>query len=263
MLRLDLAQLFLGAQVDRTKPVAVATQLFEIFLDLGQRRQFRAGLDFGKACDRLRLGLQHVVDFALDIDQTALGAVHAFFGAGAGLAGARKRLKRDLGGAVGLGHDVLGGSQRVRSDAAGGLGRLDFVDQRAALFRKDRRRIFKFGALDLDLVDTGFDRFHLRGGAGLAALPIVAFGGDRLKPSVGEFGFTRQRLRLGAHLGCYAAAAIDAGFDFRQPCFGGRAWRQFGKCRVRALMGAVRLVCGRRQGGCGLRSARTCGRRDG
>ena len=48
VLGLDLAQLFLGAQIDRAQPLAVAAQLFEVFLDLGERRQFRARLDLGQ-----------------------------------------------------------------------------------------------------------------------------------------------------------------------------------------------------------------------
>jgi hypothetical protein len=67
VLGFDLAQLFLGAQIDGAEPLAVAAQLFEIFLDLGKRRQFRAGLDLGETRNRLWLDLQHVVDFALDV----------------------------------------------------------------------------------------------------------------------------------------------------------------------------------------------------
>ena len=40
VLGLDLAQLFLGVQIDRAEPLAVAAQLFEIFLDLVERRHF-------------------------------------------------------------------------------------------------------------------------------------------------------------------------------------------------------------------------------
>ena len=45
MLGLDLAQLFLGAQVDRAQPFAIAAQLFQTFFNLGKRRQFAGGLD--------------------------------------------------------------------------------------------------------------------------------------------------------------------------------------------------------------------------
>src|SRR3979409_1259164 len=41
VLGFDLAQLFLGAQIYRAKPLAVAAQLFEAFFDLVKRRQLR------------------------------------------------------------------------------------------------------------------------------------------------------------------------------------------------------------------------------
>ena len=126
VLGFDLAQFFLGAQIDRAEPLAVAAQLFEIFLDLVERRQFDARLDLGETGHGLRLDFQHVVDFALDVGEAAPGAVHALLGAGAGLARARQRFQRNLGGAVGFRHHVLGGGQRVGGDAAGVLGRLRF-----------------------------------------------------------------------------------------------------------------------------------------
>src|SRR5438309_168387 len=83
VLGFDLAQLFLGAQIDRTEPLAIPPQLFEILLDLGKRRQLLARLDLGEPGHGLRFDFEHVVDFALDIGKAALGAVHALFGAGA------------------------------------------------------------------------------------------------------------------------------------------------------------------------------------
>ena len=76
----------------------------------------------------MRLDFQHVVDFALDIAEAAPRAVHALFGAGAGLAGARERLERGLGGAVGLRHRGLGRGQRVGGKAPTALGLFDFAD---------------------------------------------------------------------------------------------------------------------------------------
>ena len=141
VLGLDFAQLFLGAQIDGAEPLAVAAQLFEVFLDLGERRQFRARLDLGESRHGMRLDFEHVVDFALDVGETALGAVHAFLGAGAGLAGAGERFQRSLCLAVGLRHHALGRSQRIGGDAAGAFGGFDLVDQRAALLGKQRRRV--------------------------------------------------------------------------------------------------------------------------
>ena len=165
VLGFDLAQFFLGAQIDRAEPLAVAAQLFEVFLDLGERRQLGARLDLGETRHGVRLDLQHVVDFALDIGEAAPGAFHALFGAGAGLARARQRLQRNLRGAVGFRHQVLGGGQRVGGDAAGGFGGFDFADDRAALFREQRGRIVEFGALGGDFGDARFDGGDLRGRA--------------------------------------------------------------------------------------------------
>ena len=241
MLGFDLAQFFLGAQIDRAQPLAVAPQLFEIFLDLGKRRQFRARFDLGQTRHGLRLDFQHVVDFALDVDQPALGAVHAFFGAGAGLARARQRFERNLGGAVGLRHRGLGGGQRIGGDAAGVLGRSDFADQRVAFFRENRRRILEFGALGLDLGDAGFDGSDLRGRARLAVLPLVALGGDRLQAAVGQFGLARQRLGFGPHLRRDAAMTVDLGANLDKPGFGVETGRQLVERRMRALECALGL----------------------
>ena len=95
MLRAARFEAKLGFDLDpaTAEPLAVAAQLFEVFLDLGERRQLGAGLDLGQTRDPLRLDFQHVVDFALDIDQAALRAIHAFFGAGAGFARARQRFE--------------------------------------------------------------------------------------------------------------------------------------------------------------------------
>src|SRR5207247_915668 len=169
-------QLFLGAQVDRAEPLAVAAQLFEIFFDLIKRRQFRARLDPGEFGHTLRRDFQHVVDFALDVGEAALGAIHAFFGAGTSFAGARQRFQRNLRGTVGFRHHVFGRCKRVGGDAAGVFGRFDFADQRAALFSKYCRRIVEFGAFGFDLGDAGFDGGDLRGRALLAVLRFATVG---------------------------------------------------------------------------------------
>ena len=51
------------------------------------------------------------------------------------------------------------------------------------------------------------------GRALLAALPLGAFGEDRLDAAVGKLGLARQRLRLGADLGGHAAMAFDVAAD--------------------------------------------------
>ncbi len=194
-----------------------------------------------RRCHALRLDFQHVVDFTLDIDQAALRAIHAFFGAGAGFARARQRFEGGLGGAVGFGHHVLGRCQRVGGDAAGVFGGFDFADQRAALFREQCRCIVEFGALGLDFGDAGFDGGDLRGRTLPAVLPFAAFGQNRLQPTVRQFGLARQRLRFGPHLGGKTAMALDVGANGGEPGFGLKARRQFGQRRGGALMRGLGL----------------------
>ena len=160
---LDLAQLFLGAQIDRAEPFAVAAQLFQIGLDLGQRRQRRLRRDLGEAGDRVRLDLQHVADFALDVVEPAPRAFHPLLGAGAGFARAGQRFQRDLRRAIGLGHRGFGGGQRVGGGAALGFGEFDLADQRAALFGEQHRRFVELFALGRHLGDARLDGGDLRG----------------------------------------------------------------------------------------------------
>ena len=86
VLGLDLAQFFLGAQVDGAEPLAVAAQLFEVFLDLGERRQLGARLDLGERRHGVRLDLEHVVDFVRDVGEPALGAFERSSARAAGFA---------------------------------------------------------------------------------------------------------------------------------------------------------------------------------
>ena len=215
------------------------------------------------AGDRVRLDFEHVVDFALDIGKPALGALHALLGAGAGLAGAGERFERSLGVAVGLRHHALGGGQRVGGDAAGAFGGFDFVDQRAALFGKHRRRIFELGALGRDFGDAGLDGGDLRGRALLAVLPFGALGQDRLHAAVGQFGLARQRLGFGPHLRGEAAMAVDVGANGGEPASRCRGSAAIRPARRRRSHARLRPRCDRRRGGYGLRSAPICARRGG
>ena len=133
----------------------------------------------------MRFDFEHVVDFPLDVGKPALGAFHAFLGAGAGLAGRGERFERCLGFAVGLRHHALGGGQRVGGDAAGAFGGFDFVDQRTTLFGKQGRCIFKLGALGRHFGDARLDGGDLGGRALPAVLPFGALGRDRLHAFVG------------------------------------------------------------------------------
>ena len=86
VLGLDLAQFFLGAQVDGTEPVAVAAELFEIGFDGRDFRQLGFGRHFGHRGHAVRLDLEHVANFALDVFEAAAGCLHALLGAGGGFA---------------------------------------------------------------------------------------------------------------------------------------------------------------------------------
>src|SRR5919201_1878492 len=74
MLGLDLAQLFLGAQIDRAKPFALAPQPFELDFDLAHLGKRLVRRHAGEARDLGGLDLEHVMDLAGDITEAALAA---------------------------------------------------------------------------------------------------------------------------------------------------------------------------------------------
>ena len=222
-----------------------------------------AGLDLGEAGDGLRLDFEHVADFALDVLEPAPRAFHALLGAGGGFAGAGQRFERQLGDAIGFGHRGFGGGERVGGDAAVVFGVFDLGDQRAALLREHGRRVFEIAALDRDFGDARLDGVDVRGRALLAVLPLGALGEDRLHAAVGELGFARQRLRLGADLGGHAAMAFDVAADGGETGFGVLARRQLGERRRRRIRRRPRPRRGRRRGGCALPTASPCARRGG
>ena len=153
MLRLDLAQLFLGAQVDGAEPLAVAPQLFEPLLDRRDVGQLRAGRDLGKRRNVLRLGFEHLADFMRDVGGAAVRGLEPFLGAR--LFGARfaRRLERGARGLVGFGERGLGRGAPVGGCALRGFGRLDLGDERAALLGDRGRRAFERAALGLRFVE--------------------------------------------------------------------------------------------------------------
>ena len=95
--------------------------------------------------------------------------------------------------------------------AAGAFGGFDLVDQRAAFFGEQLRRVFKFGALGRHFGDARFDGGDLRGRALHAVLPVGALDHDRLHALVGQFRLARQRLGFAAHLRRELAMAVDVG----------------------------------------------------
>ena len=128
VLRLDLAQLFLGAQIDRAEPLAVAPQFFQI-RPRPRSTSGRAspGLMPARPASSRRLDFQHFLDLVSDVAEPALGAGEPLLGARRVLARRAHRLERRAGGAIGLGERVLGDGQTVGRGAARGFGRLDLA----------------------------------------------------------------------------------------------------------------------------------------
>ena len=153
MLGFDLAQLFLGAQIDSAEPFAFAPKPLEVGFDLGRRRAAPCGLDAGEVRRLGRLDLQHFLDLVADIGQPALGAFEAFLGARRLLARRGHGVERGAGVAVGVGQRVLGFGETIGGGAARGFRRLDLADQRAALLGESARGIFK-AARSARLVDA-------------------------------------------------------------------------------------------------------------
>ena len=194
MLGLDLAQLFLGAQVDRAEPLAVAAQAFELFLDRDEIGQRLAFLDLGERGDRRRLDFQHVVDFAPDIGKPALGAFEALLGAGEFLArGARPlpsaawrrgrfrpaRFRRFAG---------------CRRSRAARLPPWRFRRSGLALVGENLRRVFQF-ARSAGLLDALLEGGDLIAGA-VAAARSSRRGRRRSSQSlIGQFRLAHDRLR--------------------------------------------------------------------
>ena len=181
------------------------------------------------------------MDFALDIGKAALGAFHALFGAGRGLARTGEGFERYFRGAIGLGHQGFGGSQRVGCGLAVLLGKADLVDQRVALLGKQRGRVVEGRTFGGHLGDARLHGLDLRGSALLAVLPIVALGQNRLDAAIGKLRLAGQRLCLGADLRGKPAMAVDLGADRSKLALGVEACRQFEKRCGGVLMRALGL----------------------
>ena len=241
VLGFDLVQLFFRAQIDRAQPLAVATQLFEIFLDSLSGGNSDSGLISARPAARMRLEFQHVVNFTLESVRRRLApsmrssaravASRALDNASSEILAARSV------SAIAISAAASASAATRRAFSADSISLI-----RARRFRQKCRRILEFGALGLDLGDAGFDGRDLRGRALLAALPLAALGGDRLQAAVRQFGLARQRLGFGPHLCGEAAKAVDIGANRGEPGFGVEARRQFGERRVRALMRALGLA---------------------
>ena len=86
-------------------------------------------LMLGQFRHRRRLDLQHVVDFAADVGEPALGALEALLGAGEFLARGAGGFQGGAGVAVGLGQRVLGLLQTIGAGAPRGFRVSNLADQ--------------------------------------------------------------------------------------------------------------------------------------
>ena len=256
MLRLDLAQLFLGAQVDGAEPLAVAPQLFEPLLGRRDVGQFRPRRDLGKRRDVLRLGFEHLADFMRDVGGAAVRGLQPLLGAR--LLGARftRRLERSTRGLVGFGERGLRRSAPVGGRALRRFGGLDLGNQRAALLGDRGRRAFERAALRPCVRRSLAERRGLAGRAHLAAIPFGALGRDRGEAPGAQLGFARERLGFAARFRQRRALRRDLAARLRELMFqiGGRAEL------LDRLDGVVlcrnRLVAARRETNLGFRQRR-------
>ena len=209
VLGLDLFEFFFGAQIDRAEPFALAAQTLERRFDLGEFRQRLAFLELGEFGDARRLDLEHVVDFAADVGEAALGGFVTFFGAGEILAGRRSGLERGAGVAVGFAKLVLGFLQAIGAGAAVGVGGFDFGQQRRTLLGELRRGVFQFGAVAGGFADALFESRNLVLRAGLALQPAGLFVAERVEAAVGHLGLAHDGLLLGADFSGLGALAGD------------------------------------------------------
>ena len=195
----------------------------------------------------MRLDFEHVVDFALDVGEPALGAFHALLGAGGWPRAALESASSEIFAARSVSAITVSAAASASAATRRALlGGFDLVDQRAALLGEQRRRVVELGALGGDFGDAGLDGRDLRGRALLAVLPFVALGEDRLHAAVGEFGLARQRLRFGAHLRGEPAMAVDVGANGGELRLGVEARRQLGQRGGRRSHARPRPRCGRR-----------------
>ena len=252
VLRLDLLQLFLGAQVDGAEPLAVAPQLVEPLLDRRDLGQRVARRDLGERRDVCRLGLEHLADFVRDVGGAAVRGLEPLLGAR--LLGARfaHRLERGARRLVGLGERGLGRGAAVGGFAPRGFGRLDLGDQRAALLGERRRRAFERGALGLRFGRALAERRGLAGGAALRpshSARSAAIAARRLRA---QLGLARERLRFAARFRQHRALGRDLAARFRQLIFQlGRRGERLDRLRG-VVLGGERLVAACREADLGF-----------
>ena len=230
VLGLDLAQLFLGAQIDGAEPLAVAAQLFEVLLDLGERRQLRARLDLGEAGDAPAARLRACRGFRARYRRAGAWCLPCALRRGRWLRGRADSASSEILAARSV--SAIAVSAAASASAAT---RRSFSACSISLISALRFSANSAGALSSSARSavTSVTRASMvaicEAALCLAVLPFGALGEDRLHAAVGEFGLARQRLRLGAHLRGEAAMALDVGCEPRRAasrCRGSAAIRR-------------------------------------
>src|SRR6478735_3297333 len=120
-------------------------------------------------------------------------------------------------------------ARTARSVAASAFSASARRSAQAALFFEHGRRIGERSPLLLGLGAAGVERRDLGDGAVAAVAPGLPVGADGAEAAVGELGFARQGLRLGANLGELRALALDLGANGGELAFQIGGWRQLGK----------------------------------
>ena len=226
VLRLDLAQLFLGAQVDRAEPLALAPQLLQPLLDVRDIGQFRARRDLGKRRDVLRLGFEHLADFVRDVGGAALRGLEPLLRARLLVARSPAASSAARAALSASASAVSAAARRSAAARCAGFGGLDLGDQRAALLGERRGRAFERGALGLCVrrcarraSRSGRPRSPCGSSHSARSAAIAA------SRRVAQLGFARERLRFAARFGERRALAPHLAARLREMLLqiGGRA----------------------------------------
>ena len=253
VLRLDLAQLLLGAQIDGAEPLAVAPQLVEPLLDRRDLGQRVARRDLGERRDVRGLGLEHLADFVRDVGGAPVRRPRAAPRRAPARCAHRPSPRARRAPPC--------RPRRARSRRRRGGRRLRAARLRPASISaiSARRCSAKAAgapsseaALGLRVAEPLLQRRDLAGGARLAAVPFGALGRDRGEALRAQLGLARERLRFAARFRQHGALRRDLAARFRELVFqlGGRAERLD---RLRGVaLGGERLVAARREADLGL-----------
>ena len=189
------------------------------------------------------LDFQHVVDFAADVGEPALGALEALLGARQLLARGAGRFERGAGVAVGLGQRVLGFLQAIGAGARGRLPRSATSPISALRFSAKTCGAFSSSARSrlASAMRCSSVAIWVRAPSRRSFQPALS-AGERREPPVGQFRLAHDRLLLGAHLGELGALAGDVVAHGGELGFEIGGGRQRGQRALGLGLGGARLV---------------------